>query len=199
MGYQDLLRALGDEVREQAHELRESSRVEAARLAEEGRRLSAAAREETLARLVEESASVRERARVRSSLAEERLLLAERRRLLEEFRGEVLSRLPGLATPALFTRLLDEALGDDDGQSPLRVVVDPGQSAACRAYLAASRPGAAARSEVVEATEPRGGVEIEVGKHLSVVDTLPSRLDRAWPRLEVEISPILFGGGNGPK
>lgn len=199
MGYQDLLRALSEEVREQARELKESSRAEAARIAEEGQRLSAAAREEALARLAEESALARERARVRASLAEEHLLLGERRRLLEELRGEVLARVPGLATPALSQRLLDEALGDDDGKSPLRVVVDPGQAASGREYLARSRPDLAARTEIVEAAAPRGGVELEVGSHLSVADTLPSRLDRAWPRLEVELSPILFGGGHGPE
>jgi vacuolar-type H+-ATPase subunit E/Vma4 len=196
VAYQDLLRALDEEVREQARALRESSRAEGEKLADEARRLASAAREEALARLTSENASRLERARVRASLTEERLLLAERRRLLEELRRDVLSRLPGLSTPALSIRLIDEVLADDDG-SPLRLVVDPGQAAPCREHLAASRPDVTGRTEVLEAAEPRGGVELFVGNHLSVIDTLPSRLACAWPRLEVELSPLLFRGADG--
>jgi len=194
VAYRDLLRALEEEVREQARALKESARAEGERLAAEARRLAEAAREDALARATAERASAAQRARVRAALDEERLLLGEKRRILEELRGEARSRLPGLSSLALSRRLLDEALGDDDG-SPLRVVADPGHAEACREHLA-SHPETRGRVEVVEAAQARGGVELEVGDHLSVDNTLPSRLFRAWPALEVELASILFGGAD---
>ena len=196
MGYGDLLRALEEEVREQSRALRESARAEGERLAAEARAFASRAREEAVARLAEERASSRERARVRAALAEERVLLVERRRLLEELRSEVSARLPSLSDPTLSTRLLDEALADDDG-GPLRAVVDPGHAVPCRQHLARAHPGAASRTAVEEAAEVRGGVELHVGTDLTVDDTLPARLARAWPRLEVALSNILFGAGDG--
>ncbi|HVP66735.1 MAG TPA: hypothetical protein VMT17_05675 [Anaeromyxobacteraceae bacterium] len=196
MGYGDLLRALEEEVREQARALREAARADGERLAAEGRSLAARAREEALTRLSREREASLARARARAALAEDRVLLAEKRRLLEELRSEVASRLVALSSPALTVRLLEKALGDDDG-SPLRAVVDPGHAAACREYLARSHSAAVARTEIVEAAEARGGVELFVGSHLTVDDTLAARLSRAWPRLEVELSPVLFGGDDG--
>jgi hypothetical protein len=37
-------------------------------------------------------------------------------------------------------------------------------------------------------------VEVVVGDLLVVDDTLPSRLDRAWPALEVRLARTLLGG-----
>ena len=197
MPYGDLLRALEDEVREQARTLKESARQEGERLAAEAHRLAMAAREEALARVAAEGAGASQRARIRAALTEERLLLVEKRRILEELREGALSRLPGLSTPALSCKLLDEALGDDDG-SRLEAVVDPGHGEACRKHLA-SRPEFSARVEFLEAQAPRGGVELRVGDTLTVDDTLPSRLARAWPALEVEVALLLFGSADGAK
>ena len=196
MAYGDLLRALQDEVREQVRALRESARAEAERLGAEARRLASEARVEALARAEEENAALRRRAVVRASLTEERLLLVERRRLVEGVRAAALARLPGLSTPELTCRLLDEALGDDDG-SRLEAVVDPGHAEACRAHLAAARPELAGRTAVVEADRARGGVELRVGDRLVVDDTLPARLAHGWPRLEVEVAARLFGEPDG--
>ncbi len=192
MGYGDLLRALEEEVREQKLALRESARAEGERLAAEARRLAGEARAEALARVEAEGAALRQRAAIRASLTEERLLLVERRRLLEEVRVEAGRRLAGLSSPELTGRLLDEALGDDDG-GRLEAVVDPGHGEACRAALAASRPEVARRLVITEGDVARGGVELRVGDHLVVDDTLPARLARAWPGLEVEIASQLFG------
>jgi vacuolar-type H+-ATPase subunit E/Vma4 len=197
VGYGELLHALEEEVREQARTLREGARAEAERVVAEGRRRSAGAREEALARAAAEGAAWRERARVRAALAEERILLAEKRSLLEAVLAEARRRLPARSTPALTGQLLDEALGDDDGGT-LAVVVDPGHAAACRAHLASRHPSAATRAEVEEAPAARGGVELRIGDRLVVDDTLPSRLDRAWPALEVELAPMLFGGPDVP-
>lgn len=196
MGYGELLRALEDEVREQARVLREEARREGERVAEEGRRLSARAREESLGRVAAEAAEALERARVRAALIEERALLVEKRRILEEVREGARGRLGRSATPSLTCRLLDEALGDDDGGA-LVAVVDPGHAEAARDHLRARHPGAAPRTSVEEAPAARGGVELHVGAHLVVDDTLPSRLARAWPALEVELAPLLFGGADG--
>jgi vacuolar-type H+-ATPase subunit E/Vma4 len=196
VGYGELLRALEDEVREQARALREEAQREGERIAEEGRRLSAGAREEALGRVAAEGAASLERARVRAALTEERVLLAEKRRILEEVREEARQRLGRAAAPSLTCRLLDEAMGDDDGGA-LVAVVDPGHAGAARAHARARHPGAATRLAVEEAPSARGGVELRVGAHLVVDDTLPSRLSRAWPALEVEVASALFGGSDG--
>jgi len=195
VGYGDLLRALESEVREQSAALREEARREAERVAEEGRLLSARARAEALARAAEEGGAALERARARGALAEERRLLAEKRRVLAEVRAEAASRLAAASTPALTCRLLDEALADDDGGA-LVAVVDPGHGEAARDHARRRHPDAAARLTVEEAAAPRGGVELRVGAGLVVDDTLPARLARAWPALEVELAPLLFGGGD---
>jgi hypothetical protein len=40
----------------------------------------------------------------------------------------------------------------------------------------------------------RGGVEVIAGRRV-LDDSLPSRLDRAWPELEAELAGIQFGEG----
>jgi vacuolar-type H+-ATPase subunit E/Vma4 len=196
VGYGDLLRALEDEVREQARALREEARREGERIAEEGRRLSARAREEALGRVAQETAASLLRARVRAALIEERALLVEKRRLLEEVRAETSARLGRASSAPLTCRLLDEALADDEGGA-LVAVVDPGHAEAARTHARARHPDAADRLVVEEAPSVRGGVELRVGAHLVVDDTLPSRLARAWPALEVELASVLFGGTDG--
>jgi len=196
VGYGELLRALEEEVRDQARVLRDGARAEGERLAAEGRRLAAGAREEALQRVAAEAAALREQSRVRARLAEERVLLVEQRRFLDEIRDEARARLASLSSPSLTCRLLDESLADDDG-GPLLAVVDPGHARPCHQHLGARHAGAAPRVEVAEAPVARGGVELRVGDRLVVDDTLPSRLERAWPALEVELSPLLFGETDG--
>jgi V/A-type H+-transporting ATPase subunit E len=192
VAYGDLLRALEDEVREQRRALEEGARREAEGIALEGRRLSAAAREEALARAAAAGEAEREKARREAALEEERALLAERRALLDRVRNRARDVLASRSTPALTLRLLEEALADDDG-APLAVTCDPGHGEAVRAWLGRERPAAAPRTRIEERSSPVGGVEVAVGDLLVVDDTLPSRLDRAWPVLEVALARSLLG------
>ena len=196
MSYGDLLQALQDEVREQRRALEEGARREADAIAREGRRLSEAAREEALALAAAEGEAERERARREAALAVDRILLVERHALLDRVRALARERLPSRSTPTLTLALLAEALGDDDG-STLAVTCDPGHAAACRAWLARDRPALLARTSLTERSSPVGGVEVAVGDRLVVDDTLPSRLDRAWPSIEVELARDLLGIDDG--
>ena len=196
MSYGDLLQALQDEVREQRRALEEGARREADAIAREGRRLSEAAREEALALAAAEGEAERERARREAALEEDRILLVERHALLDRVRALVRERLPSLSTPTLTLALLAEALLDDDG-SALSVTCDPGHAEACRAWLAQERRELLPRTSVTERSSPVGGVEVAVGDRLVVDDTLPSRLDRAWPSIEVELARELLGVDDG--
>ncbi len=193
MPYGDLLRALEEEVRGQCRALEEESRREAARVGEEARRRSAEEREAALARAAREREAGLERARTAARVEAELALLAEARRLLDGVRAEALRRLPARSTPALTCALLAESLGDDDG-STLAVTCDPGHATAVREWLARERPAAATRAGVEEGPA-RGGVVLRVGEALVVDDTLPARLGRAWPALEVELGRLLLGEG----
>jgi vacuolar-type H+-ATPase subunit E/Vma4 len=196
VAYGDLLQALQSEVRDQCRALEEEARREATRIAEEGRRLSAIAREEALGLAASEGEALRERARRRAALEEDRAVLVERHRLLASVRERARLALPDRSTPGLTCTLLAEALGDDDG-APLILTCDPGHAGACRDWLARHRPDAAARMQVVERASPEGGVTLDVGEALVVDDTLPSRLERAWPSLQAELGRLLFGAGDG--
>ncbi|HEY6106978.1 MAG TPA: hypothetical protein VIV59_13420 [Anaeromyxobacteraceae bacterium] len=194
MGYQELLHALEEEVRGEARALGERAREERERILAEARRAAGGARETALARLDADMAAERVRAEARAALEVERNLLAEKRRLLEALRREVLARLPARAGPHA-ARLLAEALGDEPG-GPLEVEVDPGQEEAVRALLARDHPGPAARATVRAAASARGGVVVR-GERATLDNSLPARLEKAWPDLEGEAAAILFGGGDG--
>lgn len=195
MAYGDLLRALEHEVRDQCRVLEEEARLEAVRVSEEGRRLSAAAREEALARTAAQGEALREKARRRAAQEGDRAALVEQHRLL----GEVLERareaLAARSTVALTCAMLEEALADDDG-APLSLTCDPGHADACRAWMARHRPDAASRTSVTERPSPCGGVVLAVGDALEVDDTLPARLARAWPGLQIPVGRLLFGEGD---
>jgi V/A-type H+-transporting ATPase subunit E len=195
MPYGDLLRALEEEVRGQCRALEEEARREADRIADEGRRLSAAAREEALAGAAAEREALQERARVQARSMASRAILEEERRVLAEVRSAAAGRLAGRSTPGLTCALLAEALGDDDG-SPVTVTCDPGHAAAAREWIARHRPDVASRTTVVEGPA-LGGVLLRIGDGFVVDDTLPSRLARAWPALEVELGRLLFEEGHG--
>ncbi len=194
MGYQDLLRALEEEVRGEARALLERAREERHRILAEAQEAAGRVREEALSRLDAELAAERSRAEARAALEVDRALLAERRRLLEALRREVLGRLPAQGEPHL-ARLLAEALADDPGGA-LEVEVDPGQEEAVQALLARDHPGPAARAAVRAAPSGRGGVVVR-GERATLDNSLPARLEKAWPELEGEAAAILFGGGDG--
>ncbi len=195
MGYQELLRALEEEVRGEVRALSERAGAERQRVLAEARRAAAAAREEALARLDAELAAERSRAEARAVLQVEHHLLVVKRRLLDSLRQEVLARLPARAGPELTARLLAEALADDPGGA-LEVEVDPGQEEAVRRLLARDHPAAAARARVRAAPAPRGGVVIRA-ERMTLDNSLPARLSKAWPDLEGEAAAVLFGGGHG--
>jgi V/A-type H+-transporting ATPase subunit E len=123
----------------------------------------------------------------------ERAVLLERRRLLDRIREVVRERLVASGGAELDARLLAEVL-PEAGDGPLEVEVDPGAEEAARAALAALSPGAAARAVVRASRRRRGGVRMGAGLR-ELDDTLPSRLERAWPELEPELAAILFGEG----
>ena len=195
MGYQEVLRALEEEVRAEVRALGERAQAERAGILEEARRAAAMAREETLARLDAEIAAERARAGARAALEVEWGLLAEKRRLLDAVRREILASLPLLAGPEATARLLAEALADETGGA-LEVEVDPGQEDAVRALLARDHPSPAARAKVRAAASARGGVVVR-GERATLDNSLPARLEKAWPDLEGEAATILFGGGDG--
>jgi vacuolar-type H+-ATPase subunit E/Vma4 len=196
VAYEDLLRALEEEVREQTRALRETARAERARVLEEARRGAATAREEALSRARAELVAERARGQARAAQEEGLRLLVEQRRLLDALRGEARRRLRETASPDLDLRLLDEALADDGGEE-VEIRVDPGREAAVRERLRTGHAAVAARAHVVAAPEARGGVEVCFGGRAVSDNTLPSRLDKAWPALEPELAALLFGGPDG--
>ncbi|HSN92632.1 MAG TPA: hypothetical protein VLS93_15480, partial [Anaeromyxobacteraceae bacterium] len=124
------------------------------------------------------------------ALERDRALLVQERTLLAALRDEVALRLPAPAGADVLARLVPEVLAEV-GEGPFRLVVDPGEEEACREILARERPDLVARAEIVAARTPRGGLEGISGRRV-LDDTLPARLARAWPALEVELAALLF-------
>lgn len=195
MGYQELLHALEEEVLGEARQLAERAQAERDGVLAEARRAAAGARREALARLDAELAAERARAGARAALELARSLLVEKRRLLDSLRREILARLAGRVDPAAAARLLEEALADDPGGA-IEIEVDPGEVEATRALLASRHPDAAARATVRPADRPRGGVLLRADR-VTLDNSLPARLEKAWPDLESEAAALLFGGGDG--
>jgi V/A-type H+-transporting ATPase subunit E len=196
VGYQELLRALEEEMRGEARALGEHARAERDRILKEARRAASTSREEALARLDAELAAERARAGTRAALEVEWTLLAEKRRLLEALRQEILARLPARVGPEATARLLAEVLADDPGGA-LDLEVDPGHEEAVRALLARDHPGPAARATVRAAAAARGGVVVRA-ELMTLDNSLPARVEKAWPDLEGQAAALLFGGGDGP-
>jgi len=190
VAYDALLRVVEEEAAHEVERLREGARREAERIVREARAAAARAREALVAREAADGEARARAARERLALGRDRALLAERRRLLSAVEAEVRARLPGAGGPALEARLLAELVPElPDG--PLEVEVDPGAAESARAALLRLAPGAAARATFREAAAPRGGVRVRGGR-LVLDDTLPARLERAWPALELELSRLLF-------
>jgi vacuolar-type H+-ATPase subunit E/Vma4 len=193
MAYGDLIRVLADEAAREASALRARCADEALRVEAEARRTTSAARQALLAR---EEVEAEERRRV--ALGEvaqerERLLVAERRVILDQLRAEVARRLPAASDGEVLTRLVGEVLAAAP-VAPARLLVDPGAEDAAREALAAGHPEARERITVEAAPAARGGVLLITGR-LLLDDTLPARLERAWPALEPELARLLFGEG----
>lgn len=196
MGYRELLQALEEEVGRQVRELQEQARREGQRLLEETRRQVAAEREEVLTRERRRFEEEAGRALSRARLEQERGLLGEKRRLLAELRREAEARLPGLGEATLLARLADE-LVPELGDGPLEFRVDKGQEEYLRQHLSQRHPGLLLRATITGAADRCGGVKVSLAGRQLLDNTLPSRLQKAWPLLEGGIATILFGEGDG--
>jgi len=190
VGYPELLRVLGEEAAREAREIREAAVRDAERILAEAREAAAAARATIALREHGKAVTRRRAAEEAAALTRDRALLVEQRRHLDGLRAELLRRLPEAGGPDLDARLLGELLAEA-GPEPLEVVVDPGAEDAARQALRRLDPAAAARAEVKAAPSRRGGVLVASGRR-ELDATLPARLERAWPELEVELAAILF-------
>jgi V/A-type H+-transporting ATPase subunit E len=193
VGYPELLRVLEEEAAREASDVRAAAGRERERIVAEARAASRAAREALLARERAEGEARRKAALESLALRRERALLVERRKLLDRLGDVVRARLAASGTAELDARLLAELL-PEAGDGPLEILVDPGAEDAARAALEAASPGSAARAVVRAAPARRGGVEVVAGRRV-LDDTLPSRLERAWPEIEAELAAILFEEG----
>jgi vacuolar-type H+-ATPase subunit E/Vma4 len=188
---EELLRVLREEAANEERGLREGAEREAARIVAEARAEAARLRAAALAREAAAEATRSRALQDSSGLERERALLAEARRQLDALRGEALLRLPEAVTGADVERFATELMVEA-GPVDAILVVDPGmRPSAARAVEAIGRRPA---PEIREAGAPRGGVELLSGA-LILDDTLPSRLERAWPRVEPEIARLLLGEG----
>lgn len=194
MGYPELLRVLEEEAAREAREVRVAAERERARILAEARAAADAACASLLLRQRGE-AEARGRADAEVLLLErDRALLLVRRRLLAELRAAIEAALPAAGGPELDARLVAELLPEVGAAEPFEVIVDPGAEDAARAALARLDPSAAARARVSPAGARRGGVELRVGRRI-LDDTLPSRLERAWPRVEADLCALLLEEG----
>ncbi|MFT3915539.1 MAG: hypothetical protein QM704_15920 [Anaeromyxobacteraceae bacterium] len=196
MAYDALLRVVAEEAAHEVERIREVARREAGRIVDEARAAASTAREAVVAREREAGAARLRAARERLVLTRERALLAEQRRLLAAVEAEVRGRLAAAGGTALDARLL-AALVPELPAGPLEVEVDPGAAAAAREALVRLAPAAAARARFREVEAPRGGVAVRGGR-LVLDATLPARLERAWPALELELARLLFGEHPAP-
>ena len=194
MGYPELLRVLGDEAAREAAALRAAGRAEADRIVAAARAAAAEATAALLAREAREAEAALRLAAAVAAQGRERRLLEVRRERLSALRDEVAARLPAAARePGLLSRLVGEVLAAAPaGRFVLEV--DPGDEAAVQAALCAGHPEAAGRAELRAAPARRGGVALVSGR-LTLDDTLPARLERAWPALEAQVVRLLFGEG----
>jgi len=191
VGYPELLRLLGDEAAREAEALREAGRAEAVRLLEEARAAAGAARQALLARQAGEDEAAGRQAAAAAAQARERRLLSARRERLAALRAEVAARLSRAGGgPGLLARLVGEVVAAAP-PGPFVLEVDAGEEAAARAALRDGHPEAAALAEVRAAPARRGGVALLAGR-LTLDDTLPARLSRAWPLLEARVAGLLF-------
>lgn len=191
MGYAELLRVLEEEAAREAREVAAAAAQEEARILAEAKDAARAAQGALLAREQSGAEARLRTARESFALEHDRVLLVEQRHLLEGLRAELVRRLIAAGSPELDARLLGEVL-PEVGEGPFEVIVDPGGEDAARAALARISPELAGRATVRAAAAARGGVEVVAGRRV-LDDTLPARLERAWPDLEAELAAILFG------
>jgi vacuolar-type H+-ATPase subunit E/Vma4 len=193
VGLEALLGVLREEAANEALALREGAAREAERVVAEARASAEATRGAALAREAE-ARGVRLRAERDAARTErERRLTVEARRRLEGLRAAAIAPLMGAMTGPWVERLT-LAMLREVGPAAATVTVDPGFGPFARAAIQAV--GGEGRVEVIEASMPRGGVELVTGS-LRLEATAASTLERVWDRAEPEIAKILLGGVDG--
>jgi V/A-type H+-transporting ATPase subunit E len=195
VGYQELLRVIGEEAAREARDVRAEAERECARIMAECRTAAEAARAALVARTAAEIEARVQAARGAQAQLRERALLVAQRRHLDALREAALAALARAGGPALDARLLAELI-PEAGEGPLTIIVDPDAEEACRAALERLAPSVASRTEIRAAPARRGGVELVAGRRV-LDDTLEARLERLWPDAEAELATILFGEDPG--
>jgi vacuolar-type H+-ATPase subunit E/Vma4 len=190
VGFDDLLRVLRQEAANEERGLREEAAREAEGIVAEARAEASRLLEAGLARERKAAEARLTAARDEADRERDRAVLAESRRQLEQLRAEAVVRLTEAIGEADVARMAAELL-EEAGPVEALLVVDPGSGPAAQRALSAL--GCQPVPTVREAEVARGGVELVTGC-LVLDDTVRSRLERAWPRLEPELARILFAG-----
>jgi len=192
VGWPELLQALEAEAARAVQAILAGAEAEAARLRAGAAEASRALVEEARGRARAEGEARRQGALAEAALVREREVLLGQRRLLAALREEAAARaLAGAGQPVL-ARLIGEVVAAAPA-GPLLLEVDPGQEAAARAVLEADHAELLPRLSLRVAPARRGGVRLRAGS-LWLDDTLPARLERAWPALEPALVRLLFSG-----
>jgi len=176
---------LSADVAREIAEMRARTQAESARLLEEARRRGEAGRERTLAAAA--SARTRQIGAAESAARAEAAAgdLRAKREVLQAVRARATASLATLDSPQLLERLLREVL-EALGAEPARLLVAPAFESAARSL---ATPGITVDPD--PSLAGAGVVAVAGARRLD--DSLESRLDAAWPRLEPALARILFG------
>lgn len=199
MGYRELLEAVEEEVERQIRQIEAETERACQQLVAEKRRELTARRQEMLAREGQRLNEEARRAVGRARFEQARALLAEQRRLLTDLRQEVERRLPALNDASLLARLVDELVPElEDG--PVELHVAHGKEATFARDLSRRHPELGRRVTVTGVNDLAGGVVAALDGGRQLLDnSLPSRLEKAWQRLEGEIAADLLGDTDGSR
>lgn len=189
MGFDELLSVLRQEAATEERALREEAARGAERIVAEARTAAAGLLEAGLERERKAHEDRLRAAREATGRERDRAALAESRRQLELLRAEATRALTEEVAEADVERFVAELVAEA-GPVEAVLVVDPGTSDAARRALDALKPDPP--PTIREAAVRRGGVELVTGS-LVLDDTVRSRLERAWPRLEPAVAQLLFG------
>jgi vacuolar-type H+-ATPase subunit E/Vma4 len=189
VGLDELLSVLRQEAATEERALLEEAARGAERIVAEARTAAAALLEAGLDRERRAHAGRLRALREAAGRERERAALAESRRQLELLRAEAIRRLTEEVEDADVERFVTE-LVLEAGPVEAVLVVDPGSAPAARRALAALNPEPA--PTIREAEARRGGVELVTGS-LVLDDTVRSRLERSWARLEPAVAQLLLG------
>lgn len=180
MSYLDLVHALEAEVTAEIRCIEESADASVRSTLDQARVQAERDREQAVAAAKVECARTHTRALAEAAAGQTRAELRERERLLESLRAAIAKRLPEvrLAQP-----LLDELL--PEMAEPAEVVVAPADA---KLVLP---PGARLTLD-----PSVSGVLVRMGA-VVLDNTLPSRLERLWPRVAPRAARVLFGEADG--